>query len=886
VTGSVQLDSFVSDRAVAPGDRYVCIHGHFYQPPRENPWLEAVEVQDSAYPYHDWNERITAECYAPNAASRIFDGAGHIAAIVNNYARISFNFGPTLLTWMETRAPGTYRALLEADRASQQSFSGHGSALAQAYNHMILPLANSRDKRTQVLWGVRDFRHRFGRHPEGMWLSETAVDLETLEFLADFGIQFTVLAPHQARQVRPLGGDRWENVEGGRVDPSMPYQLRLPSGRTIILFFYDGPISRSIAFDGLLASGERFAHRLRECFSDTRGRPQLVHVATDGETYGHHHAFGDMGLAAALDHLEATGAARVTNYGEFLALHPPTHEVEIIENSSWSCIHGIERWRSNCGCNSGGHGSWNQEWRGPLRAALDFLRDAVAPLYEERAGALLRDPWAARDDYVGVVLDRSTANVDAFLARHARHDLSEAEQVMVLQLLELQRHAMLMYTSCGWFFDELTGIETVQVIQYAGRVVQLARAVFDDDLESEFLARLGTAKSNIPEHQDGAHIYAKWVRPSMVDLHAVGAHYAISSLFEAYGQQTRVHCYDVVQEQQQTIQSGREKLAVGRARITSAITRESATLSFAALAFGAHHVGGGGRFVASDSGPCPRAREMIDATVAQEIVDAFTGSDLPRVLRLIDRHFGSDSYSLTSLFRDEQRKVLAPMVESVLEGVETLNRQVYEHATPIMRLLEDLGLARPSTLLAAAGLTLNAELRRALGDDQLDAARVRALLADAEARGVLLDAAGLEHALQTTVDRLVEQLCGAPAVPAPLHRLKTAVEVAGWAPFRVNLWRAQNVYWELLHTVYPGMRRSIELGDEAARAWRESFLLLGERLGISAHAMLRAGGHLDSAVAMAEAILASAPLGPLAGDSLGSGTPGAPALVTSLAPAS
>jgi len=389
-------------------EKYVSVHCHFYQPPRENPWLEAIEQQDSAYPYHDWNERITAECYAPNASSRILDPEERIAAILNNYAHISFNFGPTLLSWLQANAPDTYGCILEADAASIEGFSGHGSAIAQAYNHMILPLATRRDKITQVLWGIRDFQHRFGRDPQGMWLPECAVDNETLEVLADLGIRFTVLAPRQAARVRGIGETEWHDVAGG-VDPSRAYRAKLPSGKSITLFFYDGPISQGVAFEGLLSNGHRLAERLLGGVSDERTWPQLLHIATDGETYGHHHKYGEMALSFALDHIRRSGAAKLTNYAEFLEKHPPEWEVEIVANSSWSCAHGVERWRADCGCSSGMRPEWRQEWRGPLRQALDWLRDALAAPHEKDARALLPDPWAARDEYIAVVLDRSDA---------------------------------------------------------------------------------------------------------------------------------------------------------------------------------------------------------------------------------------------------------------------------------------------------------------------------------------------------------------------------------------------------------------------------------------------------------------------------------------------
>jgi len=578
-------------------ERYVCVHAHFYQPPRENAWLEAVESQDSAYPYHDWNERVTAECYAPNSASRILDGDSRILQIVNNYSKISFNFGPTLLSWMEQKSPSVYEAILTADRESQQLFSGHGSAVAQAYNHMILPLATRQDKYTQILWGIRDFEKRFGRHPEGMWLPETAVDLQTLEVLVELGIKFTMLSPYQAGRVRPLGGRVWRKVDGGRIDPSMAYAVRVGSGKSINVFFYDGPISRAIAFEDLLADGRRFSERLLGAFSDARTWPQLVHIATDGETYGHHRAYGDMALAFALHHIETSQLAKLTNYGEYLEKHPPTMEAKIIGNTSWSCAHGIERWRSDCSCNSGGHGDWNQQWRAPLRQAFDWLRDTVAPRYETEAKKLFENPWQTRDAYVDVVLDRALENVVRFMTAQAKRELSPAETVTGLKLLELQRYLMLMYTSCGWFFDEVSGIETVQVIQYAGRALQLAGQLFAEDMATPFLDLLAQARSNIAEQGDGRSIYERYVQPAMVDLQKVGAHYAVSSVFEEYGDNIRIYCYDVARMEYRTSRQGKLRVVLGQASVTSEITRESDQLTFGVLHLADHSVIGGVRQV-------------------------------------------------------------------------------------------------------------------------------------------------------------------------------------------------------------------------------------------------------------------------------------------------
>ncbi|MBF0488637.1 MAG: DUF3536 domain-containing protein, partial [Nitrospirae bacterium] len=454
-------------------EKYICIHGHFYQPPRENPWLEEVEYQDSAGGYHDWNERITAECYAPNAASKILDHEGRVSDIINNYSKISFNFGPTLLSWLLRHNPDVYRAILDADKLSIERFSGHGSAIAQVYNHMIMPLANRNDKITQVIWGIRDFQARFGRRPEGIWLAETAVDLETLDVLADNGILFTILAPRQASRVKTSGHstpdegavletpgqDVWTDVSGSRVDPAMPYLCKLPSGRTITLFFYDWPISSDIAFSGVLNKGENFIDRLTSAFTDDRDYPQLVNIATDGETYGHHHRKGEMALTYCLHLIEsgnyhAANGVKLANYGQYLEKHPPVCEVEIYDNSSWSCIHGIGRWMDDCGCNSGMRGEWTQQWRRPLREAMDWLRDRLAGIFEIEGGKYLKSPWDARNDYIEVILGRDKANVHSFIDSHAHTNLPMEDRTRVLKLLEMQRNSMLMYTSCGWFFDE------------------------------------------------------------------------------------------------------------------------------------------------------------------------------------------------------------------------------------------------------------------------------------------------------------------------------------------------------------------------------------------------------------------------------------------------
>jgi alpha-amylase/alpha-mannosidase (GH57 family) len=804
-------------------NRSVCIHGHFYQPPRENPWFEAIEFQDPAYPYHDWNEKITAECYAANAKSRILDQQNWIVRIVNNYAKISFNFGPTLLAWLEEKAPDVYGAILEADRESTKTFPGHGSALAQAYNHMILPLANRRDKYTQVLWGVRDFEQRFGRKPEGMWLPETAVDLETLDILAEHGIRFTILAPHQARRVRPIEGDKWRDVSGGKIDPTMAYELNLPSGRTIVLFFYDGPISRAVAFEGLLKSGQSFAQRLLEGFSKKRTWPQIMNIATDGETYGHHHRFGDMALAFALHYIESKNLARLTNYGEYLEKYPPNHEVEIFENTSWSCIHGVERWRDDCGCNSGGNPGWHQSWREPLREALDWLRDGLVSEYEKKAGQFLKDPWRARNDYIQVILDRSPENTEAFLNQHDVRALNEDEKITVLKLLELQRHTMLMYTSCGWFFDELSGIETVQVIQYAGRALQLAQEVFGEAVESRFLKLLERAKSNIPEHGDGRRIYEKFVKPSMVNLEKVGAHYAMSSLFKEYGEKAPIYCYRVDQDDYQSSEAGRSKLVVGRATVTSEITRESAKLCFGVMHLGDHNLNCGVREY--------QGEDAYQALV-QEITGPFVRADFPETLRLLDKHFGASTYSLGFLFRDEQRKILDIILDSTLADIEAIYRQLYETNVPLMRFLKDSGAPPPKALYAAAEVVLNADLRRAFEKEEFSPELIDTFLDASTSEGISLDEETLEYALRKSLEGMVERITASPTELGLLKKLDEAVGMLHSLPFQVNLWKVQNTFYDLLQTIYPELREKADRGNEKAQKWVGHFRVLGEKLSV------------------------------------------------------
>lgn len=799
--------------------RAVCIHGHFYQPPRENPWLEEIELQDSAYPFHDWNERISAECYAPNARSRIVDDQGFILRMVSNYERMSFNFGPTVLAWMQHAAPDVYTEIIEADARGAERFDGHGPAIAQAYGHMIMPLASSRDKVTQVRWGVSDFQHRFGRDPEGMWLPETAVDLETLTAMADAGIAFTILEPHQIDAVRGLGEDDWNDVSGGNVDPTMPYRVHLPGDRSIAVFVYDGPVSQGIAFEGLLRDGNVYADRLMGLFGD-RDHPQLVNVATDGETYGHHQRHGDMALAWALERIDADPDVELTVYGSWLERHPPTHEARIVENTAWSCVHGVDRWRADCGCASGMRPEWHQRWRAPLRDALDWLRGEIDPAFENSGAELFTDPWEARDAYVGVVLDRSPENVDAFLRTWLGHQPEPDEAIRALRLMELQRHAMLMYTSCGWFFDELTGIETVQVIEYAARAIQLAKDALDLDLEAGFVERLAAAESNLAETPNGRAVYERFVRPTKVTLADVAAHYALVSLFEDVDADTRVRAFDVVRSDHRIETSGNWSLGTGRARVSSRITRDADDLIFGVLHFGDHNLTAGVRV----AGPKRRYREL-----AERVFAAFERGDLPATLRELDSFFPSSRYTLASLFRDERQRIVSQIIQTTVEEVAEQTRSAYESRVPLLRFLASIGVPIPDELVSNARTVLNHELSERLADPDLDHDHVARLLEDAGQIGAAIDRAGLGFELAHTIERAMSDLEDAPSDIALVERTTGLVDLAHSARIDVDLTAAQNSFYRLKEAVFEELSART---SGRARRWEAAFRELAALLKV------------------------------------------------------
>lgn len=687
------------------------IHGHFYQPPRENPWTGAIDREQSARPFHDWNERIHLECYRPNAFARVVNGQGQIERIVNNYLNINFNFGPTLMSWLERAHPQTHARVIDADRASVARHHGHGCAIAQAYGHAILPLCSERDARTQMRWGIADFRYRFGRAPEAMWLPETACNSDTLSLLIDEGMKYVILSPHQAERVREAPGAEWRVVADGGIDPRKPYRFfhRDGSGRSLAVFFYDDGIARAIAFEGLLSSSEALVERLLRGAGDAA----LVNVATDGESYGHHFKFGDRCLAYALEFETARRGLAVMNYGEFLEHNPPTEEVEIKagpdgKGTSWSCAHGVGRWFRNCGCHTGGEPGWNQEWRGPLRAAFDLLRDDCDRWFEEMGAGLLRDPWEARDAYASVILSRG-AERERFLTRHARPGLDDARRTRAMHLLEMQRNATLMYTSCGWFFTEISGIETVQTMKYAARAMDLMTELRITPPLDRFHDALAQARSNIEEMGTGADVYRRFVSPSKVTPERIAAHLAISSLAQQHSHEGELGDYQFREENFRHERHGRVALAISRLVLNQDPIGTSSEFASAAL-----HLGGVDFYCAIRPYP---GGERFRASI-ERVWERFRTASLPAMIRLVHDEFGPGEFGLEDVLADGRFAICQMIFAEVLERLTDQFARLYEEYDRVVEMLQEAGFEPPGQFRQLTEFTLGSRFEQDIAKQQ------------------------------------------------------------------------------------------------------------------------------------------------------------------------
>lgn len=864
---------------------YVTVHGHFYQPPRENPYLNAIERQPSASPYHDWNERIHYECYRPNAFARVLSDQGKLLGIVNNYEYLSFNIGPTLMSWLEQADPEVYQRILEADRKSCDRLGGHGNAIAQVYNHIILPLANDRDKRTQIRWGKADFRARFGRDPEGMWLAETAVDYPTLRILAEEGIRFIVLAPSQAQRCRPLPtpdeqDPQWIEVGGSQIDPVRPYRCFLNSPHFqrdgilgqdalgdpgadpnqaaapyaapyIDIFFYDGPISRDMGFSDVLSSSEHFVGRIGQAVRGDHRPAQLISVATDGETFGHHKGGTEKALAYAFIHEFPQRGWLVTNFAHYLSLHPPSWEVELKPVTAWSCSHGVDRWQDDCGC--GGGGEWHQKWRRPLRDTLDWLRDRLIEIYEQSGSSFFSDPWAARDGYIAVVGDRSDTALDAFFAAYQSHDLTPAERVEALKLLEMQRHALLMYTSCGWFFEEVSRPEGTQILRYAARALELAEDIAAIRLEPDFIRRLAMIPSNVAQFGNGAELYRQLVAPARITLEQVAAHYAISSLFQSYPQEQRLYCYIAQRLDYQLRRLGALTLVMGQVRLTSEITRESMNLEFAVL-----HLGGW------DFHCCiqPASGRRIYLQLREELFEALSLGSAARVILAMTRTFGDSrsdpcgnrSFSLQDLFAEERHRLMHLLSQETLTRLDQLYTQVYRDNYGVLRAFHRDALEPPRELQVAAEIAITHRLThslQALERETSDLPPANPELCDSyvsELEAIAAEVSQLRCQLtvdsaKQTLERLIWRLLWQALNESDLATLEPTLAwiaqlltIGEQLHLGLALDRVQELYWRSLHRSllprWSAAQHCSDPADKADLALLQSLLSLGKLLHI------------------------------------------------------
>ena len=812
-------------------EKYLTIHGHFYQPPRENPWLEVIEIQDSAKPFHNWNERISSECYEPNTVARIVDSNNKILSIVNNYQYMSFNLGPTLLSWMQVHAKQSYRRILEADRNSISLYSGHGCAIAQVYNHIIMPLANTNDKYTQAIWGIKDFEKRFKRKPEAIWLAECAVDARTLEVLADLGIKYTILSPYQAQSVRKIGEKEWKDVSWGSIDPSQPYRYFIDgTDKYIDLFFYDGAISKSVAFDNLLVNGEKFANRLLDGYVEERHRPQLVNIATDGESYGHHTKFGDMALSYVLAVKAKDLGFKVTNYGEFLEKFPPKYEVEIKPVSSWSCSHGVDRWCNDCGCSTGAQAGWNQKWRKPLREALDYVRDELIKVCTKEGSKYYKDFWEARNNYIDVILDRTPENIEKFFKENAVKKLTKPQKVKALKLMEMQRACMLMYTSCGWFFAEISGIETTQIMKYAARAMELAEEFTNIELEKNFLTILQRAKSNVPEYENGKKVYELFVKPAKVTVEKIATHWAISSLYNKNEELEEIYCYKTKKISHKTYKYEDNELAFGRIEITSKITLEKFDVIYALLK-------------TSESEYYCTVTPFVNQLKAQKsknaVLNEFNNGSMLGTLEAMKIHFAQEYHTIKDVLIDKRKIILEKVLIKKLIKTAKNYQEFYEELKAPVAQLSAMGMDIPDVFRMAAKFTLLKSLDEALeaADDFLDKdlnKKLDKIKSESEKFHVNLNKSRARIIIAKRLQKMIEDAADNPS-EAINEKIFGIFGIIDKLNLDVDIRVSQNIYHEKIYSKIDYLIEYLETSKQKGKDRRIAlqFLEIGKKLNIN-----------------------------------------------------
>ncbi len=663
--------------------KFFVLHGHFYQPPREDPWWMSISRQDSAYPNHDWNDKIYWECYLPNATARIFDRDSKIIQMVNNYSYINFDFGPTLFLWLREKHPDFIRLIKEADLKSMERNNGHGNAIAQPFNHMIMPLASDRDKDTQLFWGLRFFESVFNRKSEGIWLPEAACNYATLKHLKNHNIKYIILAPNQVEKVRKIGKKEWQDVSDGSVDVGLSYRIFLDKDKNdyIDCFFYQGDISHAISFQHIMHSAQSCAKRISSSYSAN----SFLSLATDGETFGHHHPFSEMCLAYLMKYELSSEKIEPINYGKFLEDNPPKHEAFIKEGegglgTSWSCSHGVRRWYDDCGCKTVNKPGWNQSWRKPLRDSLDWLSEELDKIFVSIGSEVLNNPWEARNDFIEIIIEPSDKSLEEFIGKHCK-DIERASSA--LKLLDMEHMRMLYYTSCGWFFDEISGIEPVQNLNYAARAIQLAREISGVDLEEVFLERLKLAKSNLDEFKDGRGVYERFVKPKIQSWDNYLSSYLIrNSFFET---SSDFYKFKIEEHDKQKITQGDSELEFGAITIKDNISLDESKKIYIVLK------------KREDDREC-FLRDFED-DVYKEIKDRFQDgiwiSDKKRLKELLNNFFSDRCYRVKDIYPTEQERILGEIFRDKKDHIFNILGDIWDNNVELMEEYRDIGLLLP-----------------------------------------------------------------------------------------------------------------------------------------------------------------------------------------------
>ncbi|MGA2318315.1 MAG: DUF3536 domain-containing protein [Thermodesulfobacteriota bacterium] len=839
-------------------DGYIAIHGHFYQPPRENPWFEFIETEESAYPFHDWNERIALECYRPNAHARILDEKGKILEIINNYSSINFNFGPTLLPWLEKHFPSVYQKILEADREGLRRF-GYGNAIGQVYNHIIMPLANERDKETEVLWGMADFEKRFHRKPEAMWLPETAVNISTLQVLVKYGMRYLILSPFQASRVRPFGGKRWTDVSQGRIDSTQPYRcfIKDTSGKKLLdqfidIFFYNGIISKEIAFGDLLKDGNTFCNRFAQFYQESKERPQLIHIATDGETYGHHKKFGEMALAYALEKGFLTRGFEVINHGAFLKRFPPVYEVEIDEGpkgegTSWSCAHGVGRWKEDCGCSTGGRPGWNQKWRKPLREALDLLRDELSSVFEQEGEKIFQDIWEARNGYIEVILNRSPERINSFFDQYGRKGLDEKGRIKGLKLLEMQRHALQMYTSCGWFFADLAGLETILVLQHAARAIQLTEELTGEAIEKKFLKHLSEGKSNLPEIGNGDQVYQRLVKPKWVTPEKVVNHFAISSLFDGGDGEKKMFSYGVEKIHYEKMGKEEDLLVIGQVKVTSDIIPEPKEFLFGLISSKKEVFG---TWVLE-------SKDTLSFDILREKGLEVLGRGEEEMAKVLTSLLGNRIYTIQDTFKEERQVIFQKFIQKEFDEHCQIYADLFDRTKQAVEALSREGLEIPYEIRVAAEITLSHRLFQEIKELKRDfktkkeRGEIDRIIEEAREHGYKLR---MEKSLLVLNEILMEKIKALQESKGSdlshqseqIEEIMTLLDSANKWDFEISLEEAQNLMGQILDECVGGLEKCW-WENGTPKPFSSNLITLAEKLGFNVERFSKITGPSNSA---------------------------------------